>query len=89
MRETLFISIIVILICSSSAAQTGNNKIRYFDENNLEISKSKFNRMRSTNKLLAIPGDSVNHEKLISREERGKINDRISLELLLESASNR
>lgn len=36
-----------------------------------------------------IPGDSVNHKKLTLREKRGKINDRKSLELLLEKATDR
>ncbi len=58
--------------------------MRYFDENNIEISKSKFNRIRSTNKLLDIPGDSVNHKKLTLREKRGKISNRALLESLLE-----
>lgn len=89
MKKILLTFIIGILIYSCSATKTGNDKTRYFDENNVEISKSKFNRIRSTNKLLDIPGDSVNHKKLTLREKRGKINDRKSLELLLEKATDR
>ena len=88
MKKVLLTFIIGILIYSCSATKTGN-KTKYFDENNVEISKSKFNRIRSTNKLFDIPGDSINHKKLTLREKRGKINDRKSLELLLEKATNR
>ncbi len=86
MKKVLLIFIILIYSCS--VTKTGNNKTRYFDENNLEISKSEFNRIRSTNKLLDIPGDSANDKKLTLREKRGKINDRNSLELLLENATS-
>ena len=88
MKKVLLTIIIGILFFSCSATKTGKNKKRYFDENNVEISKSKFNRIRSTNKLLDIPGDSMNHKKLTLREKRGKINDRKSLELLLERTGN-
>ena len=89
MKKILLTFIIGILIYSCSATKTAKDKTRYFDENNVEISKSKFNRIRSTNKLLDITGDSVNHKKLTLREKRGKINDRKSLELLLEKATDR
>lgn len=89
MKKHLLIIIIGILICSCSAIKMEDIKMRYFDENNVEISKSKFNRIRSTNKLLDIPGDSVHHRKLTLREKRGKIDDRNSLELLLENGINR
>ena len=88
MKKVLLTAIIGILISSCSATKTGKDKTRYFNENNVEISKSKFNRIRSTNKLLDIPGDSINHKKLTLREKRGKINNRKSLELLLEKAMN-
>ncbi|PQV48916.1 hypothetical protein CLV33_104122 [Jejuia pallidilutea] len=88
MKKVLLTFIIEILIFSCSGTKIGKNKTRYFDENNVEISKSQFNRIRSTNKLLGIPGDSINHKKLTLREKRGKINNRKSLELLLEKATN-
>lgn len=88
MKKILLTFIIGILILSCSATKTEKDKTKYFDENNIEISKSKFNRIRSTNKLLDIPGDSINHKKLTLREKRGKINDRKSLELLLEKSTN-
>ncbi|RXG29141.1 hypothetical protein [Leeuwenhoekiella marinoflava] len=89
MKKVLLTSLIGILIYSCSVTKTGKETTRYFDENNVEISKSKFNRIRSTNKLLDIPGDSINHKKLTLREKLGKINDRKSLELLLEKATDR
>jgi len=89
MKKILLTLILGILICSCSVTKTGSNKTRYFDENNLEISKSKFNRIRSTNKMLDIPGDSVNHKKLTVREKRGKINNRNNLEVLLENQINK
>lgn len=84
---SLFIIGILIYSCSSTKIES-NNKTKYFDENNIEISKSKFNKIRSTNKLLDIPGDSVNHKKLIVREKRGKITNRALLESLIEKEIN-
>ena len=88
MRKILLKLTFGILIYSCSSLEIVNDRTKYFDENNLEISKSKFNRIRSTNKLLDIPGDSVNHKKLTLREKRGKINDKKSLVVLLEKAMN-
>jgi len=88
MKKILQITIIGILIYSCSATKTGKERTRYFDENNLEISKSKFDRIRSTNKLFEIPGDSTNHKKLTLREKRGKITNRALLETLLENEIN-
>jgi hypothetical protein len=85
MRKILISLIFGILFCSCSVTKTGNNKMKYFDENNVEISKSTFSQIRSTNKLLEIPGDSVNHKKLTLRDERGKITNRALLEMLLET----
>lgn len=84
MKKVLLILIIGVLIFSCSATKPRKKKTRYFDENNIEISKSKFNRIRSTNMLLDIPGDSINHKKLTLREKRGNIKDRNILESLLE-----
>ncbi|WP_204346647.1 hypothetical protein [Psychroserpens algicola] len=89
MKKILLTLIFGALIYSCSTTKIGSDKTKYFDENSVEISKSKFNRIRSTNKLLDIPGDSANHKKLTLREKRGKINDRNSLELLLENTTNR
>lgn len=88
MRKILLALTFGILICSCSSSKVGNDTTKYFDENNLEINKSKFDRIRSTNKLLDIPGDSANHKKLILREKRGKITNRVLLESLLEKEIN-
>lgn len=87
MKKILFISIVGIII-SCSSTNIGTDK-KYFNENNIEITKSEYNRSRSTNKLLDIPGDSANHRKLALREERGKITNRPILESLLEKETNR
>jgi len=88
MKKVLLITIIGILIHSCSATKSNKDTTRYFDENNVEISKSKFDSIRSTNKLLDIPGDSTNHKKLTLREKRGKITNRALLESLLEKEIN-
>ena len=85
MKKILLTLTFGILIYSCSSSKIGN---KYFDENNVEISKSKFDRIRSTNKLLDIPGDSTNHKKLTLREKRGKITNRALLESLLEKEIN-
>lgn len=88
MKKILLPLIFGILLYSCSSTKIANDKTKYFDENDLEISKSKFDDMLSTNKLLDIPGDSVNHKKLTLREKRGKINDRKALGLLFEKELN-
>ena len=88
MRKILLALTFGILFCSCSSSKVGNDTTKYFDENNLEINKSKFDRIRSTNKLLDIHGDSANHKKLILREKRGKITNRVLLESLLEKEIN-
>lgn len=88
MKKILLTLVFGILIYSCSSTKIANDKTKYFDENNVKISKSKFNRIRSTNKLLDIPGDSANHKKLTLREKRGKITNRALLESLLEKETN-
>jgi hypothetical protein len=88
MREILLTLTFGIFIYSCSSSKVGKDTTKYFDENNLEITKSKFDRIRSTNRLLDIPGDSANHTKLTLRQKRGKITTRALLELLLEKEIN-
>lgn len=88
MKKILLILLFGALISSCSSSKVGNDNTKYFDENNIEISKSKFNRIRSTNKLLDIPGDSANHKKLTLREKSGEITNRVLLESLLEKETN-
>lgn len=82
MKKAFIIFLIGILFSSCSSS-------KFFDENNKEIDRSKFNEQLSTYKYLEIPGDSVNHKKLIKREARGKINNREELQTLLENATHR
>lgn len=63
--------------------------MRYFDHKNVEISKEKFYKIRSTNKYLDIPGDSLNQRKLTVREKRGEISIRKNLEEVLENLTKR
>lgn len=89
MKKSLFILFFGILISSCSSSKGRTQKKKYFNENNVKISKSKFRKIRATNRLLDIPGDSAHHRKLTLREKRGKITNRPILELLLENEINR
>lgn len=82
------IILILGIIFSTCYSQKKTDSIKYFDENNKEISRTKFERIRSTNKLLEIPGDFKNHYKLISRKKNGKLENRALLETLLEKETN-
>ena len=89
MKRSLFLLFIGVLISYNSLSQVRKKKTKYFDLNYIEISKSRFKKIRKTNRLLDVPGDSAHHRKLSLRERRGKINDRASLELLLENEINK
>ena len=89
MKEILIAAIVGILTCSSTLAQHSNSTIKYFDENNIEISESEYYQILSTKDVLELPIDSANHKKLTLRENRGRIPDRASLESLLEKAIHR
>lgn len=78
MKKILLTLTFGILIYSCSSSKIRN---KYFDENNVEISKSKFYQIRSTSKLLDIPGDSANHKKLTLREKRWKNNKQSIIEI--------
>lgn len=88
MKNSLLI-FLSVLIYGCSASSVTKKQIRYFDENNNEISKRQFKQIRSTLKFLSIPGDSINHKKLVKREVRGQINDINALKTLSENATNR
>ena len=87
MKIKLCLLFSVILITSCSSSKISKNKIKYLDENNIEISKSKFNRKWQKNRLY-IYGDSINTKKLALKEQHGKISSRPFLEALLEKAIN-
>lgn len=88
MKKILLTLFLGILLSSCSSTKTKSNTIKYFDENNVEISKSKFERISAKKEYLEIPGDSANHKKLIFREKRGEITNRTLLESLLEKEIN-
>ncbi|HET8838754.1 MAG TPA: hypothetical protein VFM82_07160 [Flavobacteriaceae bacterium] len=78
MKNKLFIFLIFVIF---SACGTTSNKIleepesdrmRYFDLNNKEISEAEFQEKRSMANI-AIQGDSINHKRLVPREESGTI----------------
>lgn len=75
-RKYWYLVLYTFIICGCSSSSKVNDKnIRYFDDQYNEISRSKFNKIRSTNEFLDIPGDSIHHRKLIGREHQGKLND--------------
>lgn len=88
MKKILLTILIGILIYSCSSSKKVTERTRYFDEYNIEISKTKFNRIRSSNKILGIQGDSINHKRLTTREKRGKLTNRQLLSSLLEKEIN-
>lgn len=87
--KIVLILFIVLLNSACSTSKIKSSDIRYFNHKNIEISKEKFYKIRSTNEYLDIPGDSINHLKLTVREKRGKISIRKNLEEVLESLTNR
>lgn len=86
MKTYIYISLLFFI---SMACGTTNPNIRYFDDNNVEISKSKFNKIRSSSKMLDIPGDSAHHKKLTEREQKGEIANKEVLVSLLEKTTHR
>lgn len=85
---TILITTFLLLLHSCSSSRMKTTEIRYFNENNVEITKSEFNKNLSTHQLLDIPGDSIHHRKLKLREKRGQIKNRPGLQSILEKATN-
>ncbi len=83
------LSLLSIFFLTLSVKSQQINNIRYFDIDSKEISKSIFEEKRANHAVLDIPGDSVNHRKLIKREEQGKIGNRKELIALLENVSHK
>ena len=84
LRKPKYLLLIALLsFCYSSYGQTV-----YLDQNNNQISKKEFERIRKSNQYLDIPGDSINSKKLISREKTGRINDRAKFEQFLAAKLN-
>jgi hypothetical protein len=83
MKNLLWMLLLSMLFytCTSTKSKIGT---RYFDENDHEIAESKFKEIRSTNQLLDIQGDSINHKKLTIREQSGKLSNKSILMAFLE-----
>lgn len=89
MKKNIITIIIGLIICACSVTKISNDEteddgIRYFDEKNVEISKSEFKKIRFKKGLIDIIGDSINHKKLTFREKHGEITSRALLEKLIE-----
>lgn len=82
--KSFFTILFLCLLRLESYAQ--QNNIRYFDENNKEISPKEFESRRETNAVLDIPGDSIHHRKLTNRLETGEVSDRKKLMEMLKSS---
>ncbi|MEP7197913.1 MAG: hypothetical protein ABI851_15450 [Saprospiraceae bacterium] len=79
----------ILLYISFFSAMGQTNKLRYFDQNNKEISKSKFNEILEKNIYLDAPGDTLNSLKLIYRENHGNLTNKSIFISKLEQNSNR
>ena len=88
MRKLIPTLIIGLLFYSCSSSKVENNKTRYFNENNIEISKSEYNKSVTNRNLIRIQNDSLNTNRLTKREIRGKINNKKKLDDLLNKVTN-
>ncbi|WP_226065464.1 hypothetical protein [Kaistella polysaccharea] len=88
MKNLLPTLLFAILMYSCSATPAATKEIKYFDEDDNQITKTKFDEIRATHKFLDVPGDSMNHKKLIFRVNRGNISSRPALQSLIEKAIN-
>jgi hypothetical protein len=55
----------------------------YFDDTS-QITKNNFNSLKKTRTYFEIQGDSINHRKIIFREQKGKIENRFEIVDLLK-----
>jgi hypothetical protein len=55
----------------------------YFDDTS-QITKNNFNSLKKTRTYFEIQGDSINHRKIIFREQKGKIDNRFEIVDLLK-----
>jgi len=89
MKRPLLILFVVILFSACSTSKFNKDGIRYFDENNEEVTKSKFKRVYARKSLFIIPGDSINQVRLTVRENHGRLDKRAALESILEKQIDR
>lgn len=87
-NKLFFIILVGCLFNSCGSTNLPKKEIKYFDENNVEISKSKFQSLNASTKFLEIPGDAINHKKLTVREKNGTITDRALLIALIEQETD-
>ena len=85
MKKILLSTLIATVFYSCSSSKESR---KYFSENNIEISKSVFDKSRFDKNLIAVKDDSLNREILTKRELRGKMNDLESFYNLLETDLN-
>ncbi|HLV45989.1 MAG TPA: hypothetical protein VKY32_02995 [Flavobacterium sp.] len=79
--------IITLFLCVFGLkANAQQNNIKYFDENNIEISEKEFNKKRIEGNFIRIQGDLPNHKRLFQRFDGGDITDREKLVEMLKSS---
>lgn len=83
--KKLWLSLLIMMGSFYTKAQS----LRYFGSDNNEISKEKFDETLETGKFLRMPGDSINHTKLILREEKGKLADYAAFKKAIESQTRK
>ena len=84
-KKTLLQIILIILIIACSVKEdTSKSNTKYFDINNQRINPANLYKKYTFNQILDIPGDSLNHRRLVIRENHGQINDRPLLQSVLE-----
>ncbi|MDY0090677.1 MAG: hypothetical protein RBR78_09965 [Flavobacteriaceae bacterium] len=85
---SLFVFVLLVLSCSSKKGIIRKGDKRYFDANDVEISKSSFENYRKKGGFLSVQGDSVNHQKLVFRQEKGVIENKDEIIQLLRANVN-
>lgn len=71
----------------SQNSSVDQNSLKFFDEKYNPISKTEFEKRKQEFKFLNIQGDSIHHRILVEREWQGKIENRKTLDSLLNIAS--
>ncbi len=77
-------NIILFLIVVFTIQNVFAQKQRYFDENNKEISKRKYQRKKSESKYVEIQRDTSNIRKVVLRIKEGKLENKQQVFNLLE-----
>lgn len=88
LNKFLFIFFITFLLLACASPNPNKKGFKFFDENNEQVTKSKFIRIRDRKGLFMVPGDSINQIKLIERKNKGKISIRPTIDSILEKQIN-